>query len=68
MDEVRCTGNESQLIECEFSGWGRHDCKQNEEVGVKCAHIAPIIDKPKWNLLKLNFKQNELKAMTRVGS
>lgn len=36
MDEVNCRGNETTLKECDFSGWGMHDCNEEEVVGVIC--------------------------------
>lgn len=44
MDEVRCTGNESSLQECAFSGWGVHDCNAEEVVGVVCK--TPVMTCP----------------------
>lgn len=37
MDDLSCIGNESSLMNCDFSGWGIHDC-QNGEVrfNLKC--------------------------------
>ncbi|KAG1673804.1 Cytochrome c oxidase assembly protein COX18, mitochondrial [Nymphon striatum] len=36
MDDVQCVGNETSISECKFSGWGKHDCLNNEVAGVKC--------------------------------
>ncbi|XP_058827802.1 uncharacterized protein LOC131687724 [Topomyia yanbarensis] len=44
MDEVRCTGNESSLQECSFSGWGVHDCNAEEIMGVVCK--TPVMTCP----------------------
>lgn len=30
MDELDCVGNESALIDCNFAGWGVHNCRDME--------------------------------------
>lgn len=36
MDEVQCQGNETQLKDCQFKGWNRHNCGLDEVVGIVC--------------------------------
>lgn len=36
MDELDCTGNERSLDQCQFGGWGMHDCWHTEDAGVHC--------------------------------
>lgn len=36
MDDVDCSGTEARLVECEFLGWGVHNCSHSEDVGVEC--------------------------------
>ena len=36
LDNVRCSGNESSILDCFHTGLGRSYCDHGEEVGVKC--------------------------------
>ncbi|KAJ3652129.1 hypothetical protein Zmor_018121 [Zophobas morio] len=36
MDDVTCSGNETKLLDCDFSGWGVHNCLAQEIAGVVC--------------------------------
>uniref|UniRef100_A0A8D9F791 Neurotrypsin n=1 Tax=Cacopsylla melanoneura TaxID=428564 RepID=A0A8D9F791_9HEMI len=37
MDEVECIGNETSLRDCDFNGWGIHDCGPEEVAGIICS-------------------------------
>ncbi|OCT70142.1 hypothetical protein XELAEV_18037063mg [Xenopus laevis] len=37
LDNVRCSGTESSIAECESNGWGISDCKHSEDVGILCS-------------------------------
>ena len=40
LDEVKCTGEERRLEDCEHNAFGDTDCNHGEDIGVSCC---------KWN-------------------
>ncbi|XP_048727710.2 uncharacterized protein LOC125645867 [Ostrea edulis] len=36
LDEVQCSGTETEITQCSHYGWGRHDCGHQEDASVKC--------------------------------
>lgn len=36
LDDLRCLGNESEILSCPSSGLGRHNCGHSEDVAVVC--------------------------------
>ena len=36
LDEVRCKGQESHLLDCDHNGINRHDCSHWNDAGVEC--------------------------------
>ena len=37
LDEVRCSGTESSIVDCSHNGWGSHDCGSSEDASVICS-------------------------------
>ncbi len=37
MDDVQCTGTETNLAQCPFKGWWQENCSSYETVGIACA-------------------------------
>ena len=40
MDDVNCTGDETNLGLCSHAGWGYHNCNHDEDVGVNCRKVG----------------------------
>ncbi|XP_060046749.1 antigen WC1.1-like [Erinaceus europaeus] len=41
LDQVQCRGRESSLWACAAKPWGQHDCKHEEDAGVRCSAPGP---------------------------
>ena len=42
MDDVQCAGGEARLADCPFAGWGVHNCRHSEDVGVSCGAASSL--------------------------
>ena len=40
LDELRCAGSESSLLECGHDPVGVHDCSHSEDAGVRCGGVC----------------------------
>ena len=40
LDNLRCTGDEESLLECDGGEIGVHDCSHSEDAGVRCQGIT----------------------------
>jgi len=36
LDNVRCSGTETDIAACSHSGWGVHNCQHDEDVALSC--------------------------------
>ena len=39
LDEVRCNGSEANILACQHSRLGHHDCYHSDDVGVTCSGL-----------------------------
>ncbi|XP_072301208.1 uncharacterized protein [Eucyclogobius newberryi] len=42
MDDVECTGRETELSHCRHRGFGSHNCNHWEDAGVVCEALSPV--------------------------
>ncbi|XP_077267025.1 uncharacterized protein LOC143900014 isoform X4 [Temnothorax americanus] len=48
VDQLKCRGNETTLRECDFNGWGVHNCQPEEAVGVICKTAVNTCQEGYW--------------------
>jgi len=42
MDDVACSGSESNIYDCRHRGWGKHDCTHSSDASVQCASVRLV--------------------------
>ncbi|XP_014478092.1 PREDICTED: uncharacterized protein LOC106746246 isoform X2 [Dinoponera quadriceps] len=48
VDQLKCRGNETTLRECDFNGWGVHNCQPEEAVGIVCKTAVNTCQQDYW--------------------
>ncbi|XP_046667977.1 uncharacterized protein LOC124359347 isoform X2 [Homalodisca vitripennis] len=54
VDDLQCRGNETSIRECDFGGWGVHDCGNEEVVGVVCKIPGKVCANNFWQCERSN--------------
>lgn len=70
MDNLFCTGKESNLSACRFDGWGHSDCDDSEAAGVVCEIEKEVNEediKVKEKPPKFSYKSDEVMKLRVVG-
>ncbi|XP_078311356.1 neurotrypsin-like isoform X1 [Crassostrea virginica] len=42
LDDLVCTGSETSITQCQFNGWGVHDCGHSEDVAINCSSAVSV--------------------------
>nr|XP_033815892.1 soluble scavenger receptor cysteine-rich domain-containing protein SSC5D isoform X2 [Geotrypetes seraphini] len=66
LDNVRCTGAEMSLLDCETEPWGKHDCTHREDAGVVCLDEFPT--SPTSQTTTFSTQGSGYKEMTTLGN
>lgn len=42
LDDLQCLGEEKSVQDCNYRGWGKHNCGHHKDVGVRCQNTSDI--------------------------
>lgn len=65
LDDVSCTGKETNLLQCSRREWGKHDCNHQEDVRLIC---HPENDSHKFSLGKASLWWSYSVSSIAVGA
>jgi len=46
LDNVKCTGSETNIGSCLHNGWGLLDCLHSEDVSIRCVSVTTVAPPP----------------------
>lgn len=67
MDDVFCEGNETEIANCRFGGWGDNDCEASEAAGVICVTAAAAASKESKSIDRAKLSEKMKRRKHRFG-
>jgi len=60
MDNLDCDGGEESLDQCNFGGWGEHNCGHTEDVGVVCQAFVEmeVLGKGSYRMADMEYLED----------
>jgi len=63
MDSLGCSGRETDISTCSFSGWGNTQCTHAQDVGIACQQGSMLIESFFFFLDKCDIKATIIQVM-----
>ena len=57
LDEVRCVGSETRLVDCPANSFGDEDCSHSEDAGVSCDTALGRYERLLLNVAMIVFEE-----------
>lgn len=67
LDDVHCDGDEQSIAECRHGGWGSHNCRHTEDVGVVCKHSPVSAPGSHCSLKNTSWRRLTISLLCEMG-
>ena len=67
LDEIRCSGNETNLLQCNHDDIGQHNCHHLDDIGVSCGKLYLIKKCFSCYTMKATFLCSEPSSLFKQG-
>ena len=67
LDDVHCDGDEQSIAECRHGGWGSHNCRHTEDVGVVCRHSPVSAPGSHCSLKNTSWRRLTMSSLCEMG-
>lgn len=67
LDDVHCDGDEQSIAECRHGGWGSHNCRHTEDVGVVCKHSPVSAPGSHCSLKNTSWRRSTMSSLCEMG-